>query len=137
MGPCIVRIFQYTCISNKMQRYTVLLYLETAVHVSGGTSTRHQERTQLYIKHLVFVTPLLLPDNVNTVVCASDDGWRCHLKHVEQFPDLIKPCKVASCWIYFGIVSIIYLTLLQTLSPTDILTCSLLSKFVDKVAVTV
>ena len=41
-GPCIVSIFQY--ISNKMQRYTVYLYLETAVHVSGGTSTHHQER---------------------------------------------------------------------------------------------
>jgi hypothetical protein len=31
MGPCIVSIFQY--ISNKMQRYTVYLYLETALHV--------------------------------------------------------------------------------------------------------
>ena len=59
MGPCIVSIFQY--ISNKMQRYTVYLYLETAVHVSGGTSTHHQERIQLYLlQHLVFVTPLLL-----------------------------------------------------------------------------
>ena len=28
MGPCIVSIFQY--ISNKMQRYTAYLYLETA-----------------------------------------------------------------------------------------------------------
>jgi hypothetical protein len=37
-----------------------LLYLETAPHVSGGTSTHHQERTQLYLQHLVFVTPLLL-----------------------------------------------------------------------------
>jgi len=34
-------------ISNKMQRYTVDLYLETALHVSGGTSTHHQERIQL------------------------------------------------------------------------------------------
>ena len=25
-----------------MQRYTVYLYLETALHVSGGTSTHHQ-----------------------------------------------------------------------------------------------
>jgi len=25
-----------------------LLYLQTAVHVSGGTSTHHQERKQLY-----------------------------------------------------------------------------------------
>src|SRR5215475_7421711 len=60
MGSCIVSIFQYTCISNKMQRYTVHLYLETALHVSGGTSTHQQERIQLYSQHLVFVTPLLL-----------------------------------------------------------------------------
>src|SRR5215475_6036039 len=53
MGPCTVSIFQY--ISNKMQRYTVYLYLETALHVSGGTSTHHQERIQLYLQHLVFV----------------------------------------------------------------------------------
>jgi hypothetical protein len=38
MGPRIVSI------SNKMQRYTVYLYLETALHISGGTSTHHQER---------------------------------------------------------------------------------------------
>jgi hypothetical protein len=44
MGPCIVSIFQYTCICNKMKLYTVYLYLETALHVSGGTSTHHQER---------------------------------------------------------------------------------------------
>jgi hypothetical protein len=43
-----------------MQRYTVYLYLETALHVLGGTSTHHQERIQLYLQHLVFVTPLLL-----------------------------------------------------------------------------
>jgi hypothetical protein len=55
MGPCIVSI------SNKKQRYTVYLYLETALHVSGGTSTHHQERIKLYLQHLVFVTtPLLL-----------------------------------------------------------------------------
>jgi hypothetical protein len=36
------------------------LYLETALHVSGGTSTHHQERIQLYLQHMVFVTPLLL-----------------------------------------------------------------------------
>jgi hypothetical protein len=43
-----------------MQRYTVYLYLETAVNVSGGTSTHHQERIKLYLQHLVFVTPSLL-----------------------------------------------------------------------------
>jgi hypothetical protein len=54
MGPCIVSIFQY--ISNKMQRYTVYLYLEIALRISGGTSTHLQERMQLYLQHLVFVT---------------------------------------------------------------------------------
>jgi hypothetical protein len=58
MGQCILSIFQY--IFNKMQRYTVYSYLETAVHVSGGTSTHHQERIQLYLQNLVFVTPLVL-----------------------------------------------------------------------------
>jgi len=51
-------VFQY--ISNKLQSYTVYLYLETALHVSSGTSTNHQERIQLYLQHLIFVTPLLL-----------------------------------------------------------------------------
>jgi len=37
-----------------------LFYLETAVHVSGGTTTHHQGCKQLYLQHLVFVTPLLL-----------------------------------------------------------------------------
>jgi hypothetical protein len=54
MGPCIVNIFQY--ISNKMQLYTLYLYLETALHVSDGTSTHHQERIQLYLQRLVLVT---------------------------------------------------------------------------------
>jgi len=43
-----------------MQRYTVYLYMETALHVSGGSTTHHQERIQLYLQHLLFVTPLLL-----------------------------------------------------------------------------
>ena len=38
-----------------MQRYTVYLYLENALRVSGGTSTHHQERIQLYLQNLVFV----------------------------------------------------------------------------------
>ena len=41
-----------------------LFYLETALFMiylcSGDTTTHHQERKQLYLQHLVFVTPLLL-----------------------------------------------------------------------------
>ena len=86
-----------------------LFYLETALHVSGGTTTYHQERKQLYLQHLVFVTLLLLPaaivaiDAVDTVVCAPGDGWWYHPKHVEQFPDKNKLCNVASYWIYIRI----------------------------------
>jgi hypothetical protein len=43
-----------------MQRYTVYLYLETALHTLGGTFTHHQEGIQLYLQNVVFVTPLLL-----------------------------------------------------------------------------
>jgi hypothetical protein len=56
----LVIVFQYTRIFIKMQGYTVYLCLETALHVSGGTSTHHQERIQLCLQHLSFVTPLLL-----------------------------------------------------------------------------
>jgi hypothetical protein len=54
-------------IFNKMQRYTVLLYLETALRVSGGISTHHHERIQLYLQYLVFVTPLLL----SAAICSA------------------------------------------------------------------
>jgi hypothetical protein len=68
-----------------MQRYTV--YLETALHVSGGTTTHHQECKQLYLQHLVFVTPLLLlaslhsfpqhtqtNSNSSTIAAGSNNG---------------------------------------------------------------
>jgi hypothetical protein len=48
MGPCIANISQY--MSNKMQLYTVYLYMGTALHVSSVTSTHHQERVQLYLQ---------------------------------------------------------------------------------------
>jgi hypothetical protein len=37
-----------------------LFHLETALCVSGGITTHHQEHKQLYLQHLVFVTLLLL-----------------------------------------------------------------------------
>jgi hypothetical protein len=45
-----------------------LFYLEIALHVSGGTTTHHQECKQLYLQHLVFVTPLLLPAAIMEVL---------------------------------------------------------------------
>jgi hypothetical protein len=43
-----------------MQHYTVYFW-KTALHVSGGISTHHQEHTQLYLQYMVHVKPLLLP----------------------------------------------------------------------------
>jgi hypothetical protein len=60
-GQCLYKEMIFQSISDKMQLYTVYLYMETALHVSGGTSTHHQERIQLYLQHLAFVTPLPLP----------------------------------------------------------------------------
>jgi hypothetical protein len=45
--------------------FTQFIYFwKTALHVSGGISTRRQEHTQLYLRYLVLVKPLLLPDAV-------------------------------------------------------------------------
>jgi hypothetical protein len=38
-----------------------LFYLEIALHVSGSTSIHHHVRIKLYLQHLLFVRPLLLP----------------------------------------------------------------------------
>jgi hypothetical protein len=61
-----------------MQRYTVYFYLETALRVSGSTITHHQERKQLYLHHLVLVTPLLLSaaivEELEPVLMCC--GWR-------------------------------------------------------------
>jgi len=109
-----------------MQRYTVYLYLETVLYVSGDTSTHHQEHIQLStasgichnvtaicryrgrvgtglsVLWMAYAThSTLKPD---TVVCAPDDRWEYHPKHVEQFPDINKLCNVASCWIHIGIL---------------------------------
>jgi hypothetical protein len=70
-----------------MQGYTVYLYLETALRVLGGTSTHHQERIQLYLQHLVFVTPLcylpLSSKSWNRFECAV--GGVSHPQHVTLY----------------------------------------------------
>jgi hypothetical protein len=57
-----------------------LFYLETALHVSGGTITHHQERKQLYLQHLVFVTPSLLSAAIVEALelVRVRCGWRRH-----------------------------------------------------------
>jgi len=58
-----------------------LFYLETALRVSGGAITHHQQRKQLYLQHLVFVTPLLLfaaiVEELEPVCLCC--GWRTYI----------------------------------------------------------
>jgi hypothetical protein len=58
-----LRLFCYFNIPICIQQdptFNSLFYLETALDILGGNSTHHQERIQLYLQHLVLVTPLLL-----------------------------------------------------------------------------
>jgi hypothetical protein len=75
-----------------MQRYTFYLYLETVLHVSGGTSTHHQVRIQLYLQHLVFVTPLLLSAAIVYALYPLNkmlDGFENMSEHFEEKKNLL------------------------------------------------
>ena len=83
--------------------------MQTALHVSGGISTHHQELISLYLQYLALMRLVLLlvvsvtlttgSSTVDTVIRAPDDGWKYHPRHVEQFADINKLYIVASCWI--------------------------------------
>jgi len=63
-----------------------LFYLETVLHVSGGTSTYHQKRKQLYLQHLVFVTPLLLTPAIVEeleLIGSSDVYKKTHITNLD------------------------------------------------------
>jgi len=57
-----------------MQQYTVYLNLQTAVHVSVGISTHHQELISLYLQYLALLRPLLLPVASVTLTTGSSNG---------------------------------------------------------------
>jgi hypothetical protein len=96
-------------ISNKMQRYTVyfilkLLYMFRVVLPPIVRSGNNCIYSIWYLSHRycylplqrqVVVTVWQIPDAVDTVVCAPDNGWLYHPKHVEQF--------LASCSIYIRV----------------------------------
>jgi hypothetical protein len=60
-----------------------LFCLKTSLHVSSGTVTHRQEHIQLYLKHVVFVTPLLLSAAIswNRFKCAV--GGVRHPQHTQ------------------------------------------------------
>jgi len=103
-----------------MQRYTnyvyLYLYLKTALHILGGTH-HYQERIQLYLQHLVFVTSLLLPaaivEELNLVwVCSAVHStlkpipnlprWQQVAATMWQMPDAVDTvaCSPDDGWVY-------------------------------------
>jgi len=96
----------------------------------GWYFTHQQELISLYLQYLVLMRPVLvpvvdvagrdlpvqprprqvavtislIPDTADIELRAPDDGWRYHLKHVEQLTNLNKLCSVASCWIIIAII---------------------------------
>jgi len=77
-----------------------LLYLETILQVSDGTSTHHQEGKQLYLQHLIFVT-------------RCNKYQKCRV--VSRYNKL---CNVASCWIYLDICLAVRHSITFLLLPT-------------------
>ena len=53
--------FPFDIIPTRCNITQFIYFWKTALHVSGGISTHHQEHTQLYLQYLVLVKPLLLP----------------------------------------------------------------------------
>jgi hypothetical protein len=58
MGPCVVNVF--LSIINKIQRYTIHLFLQNALHVSGGCSAHHQELKTVHTAAFFFFFKILL-----------------------------------------------------------------------------
>jgi len=87
--PTLSSTYWHFNIHGSMQCSNILIYiqqvatlhrlfsLETVLHVSGGTITHHQERKQLYLQHLVFVTLLLLPAATAAGSSNSVTNTRC------------------------------------------------------------
>jgi hypothetical protein len=74
--------------------FFIYLYLETALRVSGGTSTHHQERKQTYLQHLVFVTPLLLPAAIVEELAHHQERKQLYLQHLVFVTPLLLPAAV-------------------------------------------
>jgi hypothetical protein len=104
----LLRIIPYIPVQPTRCHFSQFIYFSNTLHVSGGTSTHHQE-LGLYVWLLVFAKPCCyllrswlgwnwlktmiatgsgkvwqIPEAIRTVR-ALDDGWRFHPKHVESY----------------------------------------------------
>ena len=113
VGPCIVNIFLYIyptrCNFTQFIYIWKLLYMFRVVPPPIIRSAYNCTYSIWYLSHRYCYLPLLWrswnssnstieagssngvtnTDAVNTGICAPDEGWRYHPKHVGQFPDII------------------------------------------------
>jgi hypothetical protein len=63
----------------------------------GGTTTHHQERKQLYLQHLVFVTPLMLPAAIAAggTTKHHQERKQLYLQHLVFVTPLLLPAAIA------------------------------------------
>jgi len=95
--------FVYICKPLYMFRVVSPPIISSSCHCTQSISCRERDWTGTAVpvqsrSRQVSVTVLLMPDAVDTVIWALDDGWGYHPKHVEQFADTNKPYIVASSW---------------------------------------
>jgi hypothetical protein len=110
-------------ITYKMQCCKIHLFLQDALHVSGGSSAHHQELKSVHTASGIYCYFLLSwwswdcpsPSTIakgssngltNTWCCmysfwTPDDGQRNGLKHVESLAEINEFCNVASFWLYW------------------------------------
>ena len=93
VSPPIIRS-TYNCIHSICHLSNHNCYLLLSWRSWNSTPPRLQQ---------VAVMVWQVPDAVDTVIWAPDDGWGYHPKHVEQFPEINELRNVATCWIYIRI----------------------------------
>ena len=86
MGPCIADVFP--SISSKMQRYAIYLFLWNALHVSDGSSARHQELKTVYtalgtLSNLYCYLPLSIFISSTTVAGSSRGLRKCLMLYIQ------------------------------------------------------
>ena len=64
----LIILSSWKWLSNQMQQYTVYLYLQTALHVSVGISTHHQELITLYLQYLLQCVPLTTEPGISLMI---------------------------------------------------------------------
>jgi hypothetical protein len=89
MEPCIFNVFLRT--TNEVQLYTVFFIVVSALHVSSGISSHHQELKKCICSIGTCQTCVLLPHKFDKYRCciysfwAPDDERKYRSKHVEHW----------------------------------------------------